>query len=238
MRLLCLSLILAASLIACGDDTTPAAASTDTSTQDMSPTDGGLEDAAAQQDASSPDEVSVSDTAEEIVPESDAIAPKDSTAADSVPATDVVEDTSVMDSAQDAAVVDSAQGADAQTTPDAGQGPDADPNPDEGDAGADTDDSALEDGVSADAAGADVSENSDVPDGTEADPCEACLEGGGTWQPPAGCTQNCMIADLSCYTSSCPEPCSAESCGTCFDQESCEEQGCTWNAQGPAMWCN
>lgn len=70
-------------------------------------------------------------------------------------------------------------------------------------------------------------------------PCEACLASGGTWQPEANaCTMNCDIQDISCYTTTCPEPCSAASCGTCFGQEDCEAAGCTWNQSGPAMWCN
>ena len=86
----------------------------------------------------------------------------------------------------------------------------------------------------------DVAEKSDASaDTDEEDPCEACLASGGTWQPEANaCTQNCAIMDISCYTSSCPEPCSAASCGTCIGQEACEAAGCTWNMEGPAMWCN
>lgn len=72
----------------------------------------------------------------------------------------------------------------------------------------------------------------------EQSPCEACLASGGTWQPEASaCTQNCDLMDISCYTTSCPETCSADSCGTCFGQEACEEAGCQWHAEGPAMWC-
>ena len=70
-------------------------------------------------------------------------------------------------------------------------------------------------------------------------PCELCLDAGGTWQPEANeCSENCNIPDISCYTDSCPAPCSADSCGTCFDSGSCELAGCTWNMEGPAMWCN
>ncbi|MGB0588386.1 MAG: hypothetical protein ACPGU1_01780 [Myxococcota bacterium] len=73
----------------------------------------------------------------------------------------------------------------------------------------------------------------------EPDPCEACIASGGTWQPEAdACTENCAIMDISCYTSSCPAPCSLESCGTCIGQEECEGMGCTWNAEPPAFWCN
>jgi hypothetical protein len=75
-------------------------------------------------------------------------------------------------------------------------------------------------------------------DAAVVDPCEECLANGGTWQPPAGCTQDCNIPDLSCFTSACPEPCSAQACGSCFGQEECKAVGCTWNAEGPAMWCN
>lgn len=71
------------------------------------------------------------------------------------------------------------------------------------------------------------------------DPCEACIASGGTWQPEANaCTENCNIMDISCYTSSCPAPCSLESCGTCIGQQECEDTGCQWNAQPPAFWCN
>ena len=70
-------------------------------------------------------------------------------------------------------------------------------------------------------------------------PCEECLASGGTWQPEAtACTQDCALQDISCYSSSCPEPCSLESCGSCFGQKDCEEAGCQWNAEGPAMWCS
>ncbi|MDP6942817.1 MAG: hypothetical protein QF464_01600 [Myxococcota bacterium] len=73
----------------------------------------------------------------------------------------------------------------------------------------------------------------------EADPCEACLASGGTWQPEANmCTEDCDLMDISCYTSSCPAPCSAESCGTCFGPEECGDAGCQWNAEPPAFWCN
>ena len=74
---------------------------------------------------------------------------------------------------------------------------------------------------------------------SETSGCEACIASGGTWQPEANaCTEDCNIMDISCYTSSCPEPCSMESCGTCIGQEECEAMGCQWNAQPPAFWCN
>ena len=78
-----------------------------------------------------------------------------------------------------------------------------------------------------------------VDTGVEVSLCEACIASGGTWQPEANaCTENCNIMDISCYTTSCPEPCSLESCGTCIGQAECEEMGCQWNAQPPAFWCN
>jgi len=70
-----------------------------------------------------------------------------------------------------------------------------------------------------------------------ASPCEACIGSGGTWQPGAGCTTNCGVMDLACYTKSCPAPCSKESCDTCFSDTDCESAGCKWNQSGPAMWC-
>ena len=93
-------------------------------------------------------------------------------------------------------------------------------------------DTALEEDMASEA---DAGEDVEV----EADPCEACIASGGTWQPEANaCTENCNIMDISCYTSSCPAPCSSESCGTCIGQEECEGMGCTWNAEPPAFWCN
>jgi hypothetical protein len=92
-------------------------------------------------------------------------------------------------------------------------------------------------GTAADAAVEDAEGEEDVV--VEPDPCEACLASGGTWQPEANaCTEACNIMDISCYTASCPAPCSLESCGTCIGQEECEEIGCQWNAQPPAFWCN
>jgi hypothetical protein len=92
-------------------------------------------------------------------------------------------------------------------------------------------------GAAADAAVEDAEGEEDVV--VEPDPCEVCLASGGTWQPEANaCTDNCNIMDISCYTSSCPAPCSLESCGTCIGQEECEDTGCQWNAQPPAFWCN
>jgi hypothetical protein len=82
----------------------------------------------------------------------------------------------------------------------------------------------------------DVTENGDA---NALSPCEACLASGGTWQPEANaCTSNCDIQDISCYTETCPEPCSSSSCSSCIGQEACEDAGCTWNQSGPAMWCN
>ena len=70
------------------------------------------------------------------------------------------------------------------------------------------------------------------------DECTACIESGGTWQPEVEeCTQNCDIMDISCYTDGCPGECE-DSCGYCFGQQECEDQGCTWNQEAEAMWCS
>lgn len=70
------------------------------------------------------------------------------------------------------------------------------------------------------------------------DPCEACLAGGGTWQPEAEeCTTNCDIMDISCYTDACPGPC-GERCGYCFTEEECRAVGCQWAVDAEAMWCS
>ena len=73
--------------------------------------------------------------------------------------------------------------------------------------------------------------------GGGADPCEACLAGGGTWQPEVSeCTTNCDIADISCFTDSCPGTCQ-DDCAFCFGQGECEAAGCTWQQAAEAMWC-
>ena len=82
---------------------------------------------------------------------------------------------------------------------------------------------------------------SGCPQGGEPTPddslCEACLESGGTWQPEAsGCTQDCAIQDISCFTTECPDSCT-DDCSDCFSQDECEDAGCTWNQEAEAMWC-
>lgn len=68
--------------------------------------------------------------------------------------------------------------------------------------------------------------------------CEACLAGGGTWQPEASaCTTDCDLMDISCFKDACPGACAADNCGDCFSQDTCEGAGCTWNVRAEAMWC-
>lgn len=75
-----------------------------------------------------------------------------------------------------------------------------------------------------------------VPD--EAVDCEECLNLGGTWQPEAGgCTEDCAFQDVSCFTDTCPDACSVESCDSCFSEEDCTSAGCTWEQEAEAMWC-
>jgi hypothetical protein len=72
----------------------------------------------------------------------------------------------------------------------------------------------------------------------EGTPCETCLSSGGTWQVEANtCTTDCNIQDISCFRDSCPGPCAADSCGTCFSQGDCEAVDCTWRAEAEANWC-
>ena len=68
--------------------------------------------------------------------------------------------------------------------------------------------------------------------------CEACLAGGGTWQPEAReCTADCDVQDISCFRDACPAPCAAGACGSCFSQAACDDAGCRWEIAGEAMWC-
>ena len=61
----------------------------------------------------------------------------------------------------------------------------------------------------------------------EATDCEACLASGGTWQPSVSdpCTQDCGVADTSCFTNECPGACSADACENCFGED-CLDVGC------------
>ena len=69
------------------------------------------------------------------------------------------------------------------------------------------------------------------------DDCESCLAGGGTWQPEANeCTADCDIADISCFTNSCPGSCE-DDCSFCFSQDECSAAGCSWQQASEAMWC-
>ena len=71
------------------------------------------------------------------------------------------------------------------------------------------------------------------------DACEACLDEGGTWQPEVGeCTADCALLDISCYTDTCPGDCGPASCGQCFDPDTCGAAGCTWQQEGPTLWCS
>jgi hypothetical protein len=74
---------------------------------------------------------------------------------------------------------------------------------------------------------------------SEIETCEPCLEAGGTWQPEAQeCTENCDIMDISCYETTCPGACEDE-CRYCFGgEQECLDQGCNWNQDAEAMWCN
>ena len=74
--------------------------------------------------------------------------------------------------------------------------------------------------------------------GAEPATCEECLAAGGTWQPaPAECTEDCNVADTSCYRDACPAPCAPDSCGTCEGETACEAAGCTWVAEAEASFC-
>lgn len=78
-----------------------------------------------------------------------------------------------------------------------------------------------------------------TPDTASADGCESCLAGGGTWQPDGGgCTEDCSVADASCFRDECPGECSADECGYCFSRSECEIAGCTWNMEEEATWCS
>ena len=68
--------------------------------------------------------------------------------------------------------------------------------------------------------------------------CEACIEEGGTWQPELNeCTQNCSIADISCYTDTCPGDC-FDACEFCFTSSECMDAVCVWNQEDGLGWCS
>ena len=228
-----LALLFALALAACGSDDPASTSAADSATSSDSASSDSVSGDAPAGDTAVPTDTTATDAATEVA-QGDAIIDAETEVAQGDAITDAEtevaqgEDTIVVTDtvSNDAVPTDAANATDATSdaiepdTEDATSAVDAEPSVD-----------TVPDAVT------------DIPqevteDATVADPCEECLANGGTWQPPAGCTQDCNIADLSCFTDACPEPCSAEACGSCFGQVECEAVGCTWNAEGPAMWCN
>ncbi len=60
------------------------------------------------------------------------------------------------------------------------------------------------------------------------DPCESCLNYGGVWLPGSRACASACALDAPCFTETCPDACSIENCGGCFDLGECWAAGCSW----------